>query len=238
MTFERVIVSVTTMMATILVILDVTATLVDLAADVLRQLRGDGQESGPGPEDGVCASIEATIALHRGDREIAAEWFSAAAQASFDDLGVHLSQVTFCVVDLETTGGSAADCAITEIGAVVARVNATYGSEGYEIIPVPVYYPEVTTILGQRVYRRLGDIPGDVDMVNVFRRSQDVPPHLDDILAKRGLGFVPEDRKVDGLVGDFSIAENLMLNRSFRSPFVARSLRAADHSNAPGTAPS
>lgn len=58
-------------------------------------------------------------------------------------------------------------------------------SEGYEIIPVPVYYPEVTTILGQRVYRRLADIPGDVDMVNVFRRSQDVPPHLDDILAKR-----------------------------------------------------
>lgn len=50
---------------------------------------------------------------------------------------------------------------------------------------MPVYYPEVTTILGQRVYRRLGDIPGDVDMVNVFRRSQDVPPHLDDILAKR-----------------------------------------------------
>lgn len=54
---------------------------IDRAADVLRQLRGDGQESGPGPEDGVCASIEATIALHRGDREIAAEWFSAAAQA-------------------------------------------------------------------------------------------------------------------------------------------------------------
>jgi len=58
-------------------------------------------------------------------------------------------------------------------------------SEGYEIIPVPVYYPEVTTILGQQVYRRVADIPGEVDMVNVFRRSQDVPPHVDDILAKR-----------------------------------------------------
>ena len=58
-------------------------------------------------------------------------------------------------------------------------------SEGYEIIPVPVYYPEVTTILGQPVYRRVADIPGEVDMVNVFRRSQDVPPHVDDILAKR-----------------------------------------------------
>jgi hypothetical protein len=58
-------------------------------------------------------------------------------------------------------------------------------SAGYEIIPVPVYYPDVTTILGQPVYRRVADIPGTVDLVNVFRRSPDVPPHLDDILAKR-----------------------------------------------------
>ena len=58
-------------------------------------------------------------------------------------------------------------------------------SAGYEIIPVPVYYPDVTTILGQPVYRRVADIPGDVDLVNVFRRSHDVPPHVDDILAKR-----------------------------------------------------
>ncbi len=56
---------------------------------------------------------------------------------------------------------------------------------GYEIIPVPVYFREVTEILGQRVYRRLVDIPGDIDMVNVFRRPKDIPPHVDDILAKR-----------------------------------------------------
>src|SRR5690242_17576394 len=30
---------------------------------------------------------------------------------------------------------------------------------GYEIVPVPVYYPEVTEILGQPVYRRLADVP-------------------------------------------------------------------------------
>lgn len=56
---------------------------------------------------------------------------------------------------------------------------------GYDVVPVPVYYPEATVILGQPVYRRLVDIPGDIDMVNIFRRAQDVPPHLDDILAKR-----------------------------------------------------
>ena len=56
---------------------------------------------------------------------------------------------------------------------------------GYEIIPVPVYYPEATTILGQPVHRRVADVPGDVDIVNVFRRSHDVAAHVDDILAKR-----------------------------------------------------
>ena len=39
-------------------------------------------------------------------------------QRSFDDLGPALSEVTFCVLDLETTGGSPHDCAITEVGAV------------------------------------------------------------------------------------------------------------------------
>lgn len=56
---------------------------------------------------------------------------------------------------------------------------------GYEIIPVPVYYPEVTEILGKKVYRKLTDIPQDIDLVNVFRRSEDIPKHVDDILAKQ-----------------------------------------------------
>ena len=56
---------------------------------------------------------------------------------------------------------------------------------GFEIIPVPVYYPDVTQILGQTVYRKLADIPGEVDLVNVFRRSVDIPPHVEDILAKK-----------------------------------------------------
>ncbi len=58
-------------------------------------------------------------------------------------------------------------------------------SAGFQIIPVPVYYPQVTHILGQKVYRKLSEIPDEVDLVNVFRRSQDVAAHLDDILAKK-----------------------------------------------------
>ena len=56
---------------------------------------------------------------------------------------------------------------------------------GYEIVPVPVYYPDVTEILGEPVYRTLAEIPGEIDMVDVFRRSKDIEGHVDDILAKR-----------------------------------------------------
>ena len=56
---------------------------------------------------------------------------------------------------------------------------------GREIVPVPVYYPEATEILGQKVYRKVADVPGTVDMVNVFRRPKDIDAHVDDILAKK-----------------------------------------------------
>ena len=56
---------------------------------------------------------------------------------------------------------------------------------GFEIIPVPVYYPDATEILGKKVYRKLTDIPGDLDMVDVFRRPSDIDGHIEEILAKR-----------------------------------------------------
>jgi predicted CoA-binding protein len=56
---------------------------------------------------------------------------------------------------------------------------------GYDVVPVPVYYPEVTRILDRPVYRAVRDVPGPVDMVDVFRRPSDIPPHVDDILAAR-----------------------------------------------------
>lgn len=64
-------------------------------------------------------------------------------------------------------------------------VASAMAAAGYEIIPVPVYFPDVKTILGQPVYRKVADIGRPVDMVNVFRRSVDIPPHVDDILAAR-----------------------------------------------------
>ena len=56
---------------------------------------------------------------------------------------------------------------------------------GYEIIPVPVYHKDLTEMLGQKVYRSISDVPGEVDLVNVFRRPADIPAHVDDIIAKK-----------------------------------------------------
>ena len=67
-----------------------------------------------------------------------------------------------------------------------AHFVAAYVKEaGFEIVPVPVYYPEVTRILGEAVYRRLVDVPGPIDLVNVFRRPEHVEQHVDDIIAKQ-----------------------------------------------------
>ena len=56
---------------------------------------------------------------------------------------------------------------------------------GYEIVPVPVYYKELTEMMGKKVYRKLVDVPGEIDLVNVFRRSEDIDQHVDDIIAKK-----------------------------------------------------
>ena len=64
-------------------------------------------------------------------------------------------------------------------------VPAHMAAAGYEIVPVPVYYPDVTEILGKKVFRKLADIDRPIDMVNVFRRPNDIPPHVDDMIAAK-----------------------------------------------------
>jgi predicted CoA-binding protein len=60
------------------------------------------------------------------------------------------------------------------------RIGVYLLEQGYEVIPV---YPRGEEILGQRVYRRVQDVPGPLDLVNVFRRSEDLPAVFDDFLA-------------------------------------------------------
>ncbi len=65
----------------------------------------------------------------------------------------------------------------------VAKYLAT--QPGVEVVPVPVYYPDAREILGRKVHRRVADVPGAIDLVDVFRRPADVAGHLDDLRAKR-----------------------------------------------------
>lgn len=72
---------------------------------------------------------------------------STSAQPSFDDLGTHLSQVTFCVVDLETTGG-AKDSSITEIGAVKVCGGEIVGEFQTLVRPATAIPPMIQVLTG------------------------------------------------------------------------------------------
>jgi predicted CoA-binding protein len=54
-----------------------------------------------------------------------------------------------------------------------------------KVVPVPVYYPGVTSILGEKVYRSVAEIPERVDLVDVFRRGESLPLHLEDLIAAK-----------------------------------------------------
>ena len=72
-----------------------------------------------------------------------------------------------------------------QVGQAALYVPEYLVGAGLEVIPVPVYYPDRTEILGRKVYRRLQDIPGDIDLVDVFRKPADIDQHIPDILAKK-----------------------------------------------------
>ena len=55
-------------------------------------------------------------------------------------------------------------------------------NSGYKVIPVN---PTADEILGEKSYKRLADVPGDVDIVNVFRPSEDVPNYVADVVSKK-----------------------------------------------------
>ena len=76
------------------------------------------------------------------------------------------------------------------------RVAAYLQKRDYEIVPV---YPREDEILGQNVYRRVQDVPGPIDIVDVFRRSEHLPRVIDDVLTSPAralwlqIGCIDED---------------------------------------------
>ncbi len=62
------------------------------------------------------------------------------------------------------------------------RVARYLQGRGYQVVPV---YPKEERILGEQVYRRVQDIPGGVDLVDVFRRGEELPEVVEDALAAK-----------------------------------------------------
>lgn len=58
---------------------------------------------------------------------------------------------------------------------------------GYNVIPVN---PTVSEVLGKKSYPTVSEIPEDVDVVDIFRRSEDVPAVVDDAITKKGLKVI------------------------------------------------
>ncbi|MCW2841578.1 MAG: exnuclease protein [Aeromicrobium sp.] len=122
-----------------------------------------------------------------------------AVQGTFDELGRHLADVTFCVVDLETTGGSAAKGSkITEVGAVKVRGGEVLGEFQTLVNPdelIPAYITVLTGITNQMVVAapRIAEVlpsflefargtvlvahnaPFDVGFLKHFSRQLDIP---------------------------------------------------------------
>lgn len=88
-------------------------------------------------------------------------------QDRLDDLGTSLAEVTFVVVDLETTGGSPRDCGITEIGAVKVRGGEELGELQTFVNPgepIPAFIQSLTGITDAMV----ADAPRTAQAVTTF----------------------------------------------------------------------
>jgi predicted CoA-binding protein len=62
------------------------------------------------------------------------------------------------------------------------RIPEYLKSKGYRVIPVN---PSAGEILGEKAYKKLSEVPGPIDIVDVFRPSEDVPSYVDDVIAKK-----------------------------------------------------
>lgn len=87
-----------------------------------------------------------STAIASGRPPVSLRW---GAQGSFDELGRRLQDITFCVVDLETTGGSAKDGSmITEVGAVKVRGGEVLGEFQTLVNPRQAIPPFIAVLTG------------------------------------------------------------------------------------------
>ena len=55
-------------------------------------------------------------------------------------------------------------------------------NKGYRVIPIN---PSADQILGEKAYKKLADVPFEVDIVDVFRPSEEIPNYVDEVIQKK-----------------------------------------------------
>ncbi|MCL2794510.1 MAG: ABC transporter ATP-binding protein [Microbacteriaceae bacterium] len=106
---------------------------------------------------------------------------------------------------------------LTVLDAAGAKVvnDVSFEVRGGEILAIAGVQGNGQTELTEALLGLQAKVEGSIELDGVELAGRSVRQVLD-----AGVGFVPEDRNEDGLVGEFSIAENLMLDRSSGAPFV------------------
>jgi predicted CoA-binding protein len=95
------------------------------------------------------------------------EWRARILRTDAEVAGLLHPAMRIAVVGLKDSGPS------FDVAAFMQR-------QGHTIVPVTPKLPEV---LGERAYRTLAEVPGRIDVVDVFRASQRVMPHAEEVLA-------------------------------------------------------
>ena len=85
-------------------------------------------------------------------------------------------------------------------------------SHGYRIVPVR---PGGGTVLGEKVYECLADIPFEIDIVDLFRASQHVAPHVDEAIARKAPAVWMQEGVIDEAAAEKALAAGLtvVMNR-------------------------
>ena len=138
-------------------------------------------------------------------------------QPSFDDLGTPLRDVTFCVVDLETTGGAPGDSGITEIGAVKVRAGEVLGEFQTLVNPAEPIPPFIAVLTGitNLMVASSPRIDSVLPAFLEFARGCVLVAHN----APFDTGFLKHDSQVHGYDWpDFAVVDTALLARRVITP--------------------
>ena len=92
------------------------------------------------------------------------------------------------------------------------QVSAYMQAQGYKIFPI---YPKEETILGEKVYRSLDEVPDTIDVINVFRKPDAVPAIVEKVKSLKGVkaiwlqkGIVNNEAAADAKAAGLQVVQN------------------------------